>query len=289
MNKGKYEDKDKQIEVLLNAIAHEIGDPMLEEPGTFTPERDFDPRKVKKAIMKWYGITQSALKLLFELKKEKGKELDPNQKRIINKNLKEFGWSDVKKKEDIIEKNLSDESPYIELSEQFFIHNMVIERGFARGRRETREYYEEQKKYVDSLTEEDKLRWLEAKKKEFELLAYVMDEAICLPDEERIYLDESSDIGKIYASTPQDRTKAMADLNEVKVLKERKEDIYIKHVYTNKYLNEHRETISRELIEDCIALGYTAGLNANTTEILRRNRFGNRKSNRNSSESNSKN
>ena len=278
-NIGRFKNKDEQIEFLLGALAHEIGDPdsILVD--------GFDARIVKKKISNWYSITQSLCQVLMKLKNEH-KIDDPDLLRRFNYALKRFGWGEAKKPEDLYEDKLEACSPYVELSEQFFIKNMIVQRGISAGEREVRKYYKEQKEYVDSLTEEDKLRWLEAKKKEFELFAYVMDEAMFKPDEERIYLDESSDVSKIYASTPQDRAKAMTDINEVKALKERYEDIFFNHVDKNRYLNSHRETIMRELIEECIALGYTAGLNANTTEILRRNRLSNTKSNRNEGESN---
>lgn len=262
---GRFEDKDEQINCLLSALSHELSD--YTDPQIMT-SYDFDSRLVSKCISDWYNITRTFARILLDQKKDH--KLDKDQLRQFNKALDKFGWTKAKSKEELHQEKLDSNSPYIGLSEQFFIKNMVIQRGLASGKRSTREYYLEQKEYIESLTEEEKIRWLKAKRKEFELLGLVMDEAIYLPAEERTYIDESSDVSKLYQSTPEDRARAMTDINEVKALNERKQMLYSMYIDSKEPLDKHREIITKELIEEAIALGYTAGINANTTEVLRR-------------------
>ena len=194
---------------------------------------------IEKAISKWYQITQSCMKMLLELKNDK--KLSRNQAVTFNKNLKEFGWYEqAKSKNGLVEEPLDIDCPYVMLQQEFGIEKMNFKR---------------RKKVFDGIEKVLNKRMVKFKEEE----------------KEKSLLFETGGIGNLYAEYESISQQAKADIEEIEVLKSRKDalcDDMRKNVGIFK-----RDAIFDPFVEmyidRAIALGYSAGLNANTTRILR--------------------
>ena len=282
---------DNEIRELLNLAVNNIGDPY--GASRFTDYYglnyasfgiDDDPRyeevysteNMKSEIDRWYNITQSVMKILFTLKNEQ--KLDVNQRRTFNRAMKAFGWENCKKVEDITFRNIDEESPYIQLSEMSEIITCAI-RDFRKQRqRNGLDIRKEQKEYLNSIDDEKKLEYMRLKVQEFDQLATVMDDLRAYSkeeqdgritgQEERIYLDDSREVGELYKATKHNELQALADIHQVSVLTQRFTQL-AEECDNHPYLRDFH-SIVEEIIYKSISLGYSAGINANTTAALRR-------------------
>ena len=210
------------------------------------PDYDFpdvDTEKIliqfqNECVKEWYSITQSVMKLLFKLKKEG--RLDPeggnNEKRVFNKALSDFGWN-PKQKEELLEANLDSNSPYYRLSELCELDNMIT----FRNEKKMNVIRKNLESYFGEAKEEDK--------------------PIC-------FLDGSSEIYYLYAESKEVSNQAKNDVDEVEPLKRRRESI-VQELDKTPFLKNYLPIIE-SVIDKSIALGYTAGINANTTQTLRK-------------------
>ena len=187
---------------------------------------------------------------------------DPEVKKQAKKHkdrfrelLKKFGWSNAKKEKDINVKDdvidpedpsyLDPNSPYKVLSEVYGIRNMVTIRNEKRVERISKDLAN----YFSNTEEKD----IQQSK-----------------------LDASSDIYSLYLESEEINKQAKSDVNDVPALNKRKEEIE-KGLDKAPYLKNYYPVIN-DIIMKSIALGYTAGINANVTEALRRSNSSNNSS-----------
>ena len=244
--------------------------------------RLFDPEGndlKKKTIKDWYDITQRLANLLFELDSNDYR-LDKEQRRKFHKALDDFGWSEQKKSGVFHQDNLDPNSPYMILSYLYGVENTV-------NKKQLKELDEAKKvnTLVSSVPEEKESEYSDLSGVAFYLLTEVFSRLSDLDDPKRIFIDENSDVKLLYSRNQHDEEQALNDINDIHVLSERFYDL-LQKLNNISALSRHpgslNHWIEHEIIYEAIALGYTAGINANTTQTLRKMKKGN-KSNNNSS------
>lgn len=224
-----------------------------------------------EAIKSWYDITQRLIKLLYELENNYG--IDKEQRRRFHNAVDDFGWSEQKKNGEFLQKNLSPDSPYMILSYLYKVENTV-------NRKQLKETEEAMKKncLVSSVPEDKESEYLNLTEMEIHLLTEVFSRLSDLEDPKRAFVDETSDVSKLYFENKNDSEQALKDIESIKVLSERLNDLReklnnIKSI--SRYPESLQSWIENEIIYKAIQIGYTAGINANTTQILRRMRADN--------------
>lgn len=198
--------------------------------------------RVERAIKEWYQITQSTMKILFDLKKS-NKPMSDNQKDIFNTNLKKFGWHDIKDKKDIVAdfEHLDDvHSPYCVLSNEFGIANTM---------------FNKRKKMVDRVTKKVS-GWSKSYKEELY----------------KQTIDESGGIGDLYRASEYISEKAKTDVEDFPILKDRYDELFsdLENLGGSFSKGEYIEGFVDTFIRRAIEIGYTAGMNANITEMWRK-------------------
>lgn len=198
--------------------------------------------RVDEAIKNWYSITQSTMKILFDLKQSKA-PMNDNQRDIFNKNLAAFGWFEIQDKKELVEKpdHLDDvDSPYYILSNEFKAANMAHKR---------------RKEATDNALKGLKA-WLEKSK-------------------EKVYeqtIDASGGIGDLYRASDYISRKAKADIDEFPILKDRYDELYgdLRNIGGSFSKDEYVEGFVEAFIMRAIDIGYAAGMNAQVTEMWRK-------------------
>lgn len=224
-------------------------------------------------LASWYNNTQSLVKLLYEL--EAAGKLTEKQKRTYHRKRKEFGWDKVKSEKDIIDKNLKSNSPYTQLVQLF-------ERDCMAYRREQKDFERisdyllgEQEKEAREFYEKHGKEQFERLNQKIKDLANVMD---WLRDVEsggsiRTFIDEDSGVSALYKESEEVEAQALQDIQDIRVLSERVNNL-LSEVETNlgnaPAMKRLKVSLENEVIYKAIQIGYTAGLNANTTEMLRK-------------------
>lgn len=219
-------------------------------------------------LAQWYSITQSLMKMLYKL--EQDGKLTTNQKRIYHEKRKLFGWDKVKSDGDMIDSKLDRESPYTQLV-------WVMGRDCMAYRRE--------EKAVHDINERSK-QWAKDYHKKFYkdigdpymrftesaivALAFVMHDLRNLErDGGRVFIDDDSGVSDLYRESEELEAQALKDIKDVKVLSQRLDEL-LSILERDPAMRVRKVTLENEVIYKAIQLGYTAGLNANTTEMLRK-------------------
>ena len=229
-----------------------------------------------EAITKWYDITQRVMKLLFKIKKEG--RLDPeggnNEKRVFNNALRDFGWGNVKSEEKLSWKTLDSSSPYTEVAREWKKEAMASKVSLKARALIDEKFEDKYKKDIEELySGEVSQEYLKLKRHEFLYLAWVMKSLRDIEDggNTRSFIDETDDVSRLYLASSYDEERALNDIHDVKVLSERLgnlysevDDFFIKSAY--------QEYIKDVVIYRALQIGYTAGINANTTQTLRKMR-----------------
>ncbi len=264
---------NKLCEHIDSLVRYEAGSdsdyPHLSAPDEYPYAMLEDAIDEAENVARWYSITQSLMKMLYKL--EQDGKLTTNQKRIYHEKRKLFGWDKVKSDGDMIDSKLDRESPYTQLC-------WLIERDCMAYKRED--------KAVQDINERGKQWQKNYDKKLFEKwgsdyialtniligdLAMVMHKLRNLEDEggSRTFIDENSGVSDLYKESEELEAQAMKDIRDIKVLSKRLDDL-LSVLERDPAMKRRKVAIENEVIYKAIEIGYTAGLNANTTEMLRK-------------------
>ena len=236
--------------------------------GNFNLVSEDGEKLTKASIDKWYDVTQRLIKLLYKVKS--GYRLDNNEQRIFNDAVKAFGWGNQIKTGEFNQKTLDPDSPYLLLSVLY-----DIERTYTKEQRESLKEAVNVSCLVNSAPEDEasQAEYRNLKTTQFMLLAQVSAALRDLDEPRSKHIDISSDVQKLYLASEYYETKVHDDIEDIPVLKERYDDLLQKldNIKTiSRYPESNKEWIKNEIIYKALSIGYTAGINANTTETLRR-------------------
>ena len=235
---------------------------------------DFKISQVNDALNSWYNITQSMAKILLK----ELDNLDEKNARTAKTDIKKFGWV-VYDTSCLRESDLIDGSPYHTIRNYWDIENTAISKKRKRFAAEWDQINKDVKAQIAEkcpVTQEEREHYARLKADEFFLLAQVMDEIRRFEnpwfDEKKEYLDENSGVSALYAESKELEAQALRDIDAVGGLAKRFDELHTK-LDSSKVLGQerYRRWIDEEIIYKAIAIGYTAGINANTTKMLRNN------------------
>lgn len=230
-------------------------------------------------IEAWYRITQSLMKMLFEL--EQDEKLSTNQKRIYHEKRKLFGWDKVKSKSDLIDKNLDNSSPFTRLARAFDYKGMAFRREEKRIKALNEFYDNRFKNRMRKKHEKYGAGYIKLKDQEMFLLSDVMRD---LRDIEtggsyKTFIDEDGSISALYAESQENEYRALQEIKAVKTLGYRLQEIE-NILHDDIALHKPTKAIMEEVVYKAISVGYTAGINSNTTQLLMKSKENNTTDNR---------
>ena len=264
----RAEDYNSLIKRIIDSLNDPYSVTSFEDEHRF---RDLMSEVKHDSITEWFDITQRLMKLLYKLKEENRNTdiLDPGDLKIINKAIKDFGWSNQLKTGEFYADNLDQNSPYVMLSELHDIENGITNKVKREEKKVNKEIEKELRQKADSFVDEDiKRDYLKLTSEEYIHLARVMNQLRHVDNDMRSFIDENIDIYDLYAEYEKDEAQALKDIRDIKALSVRLDDI-LTGLDGDPALKRRRDPIIKEIIYKAISLGYTAGINANTTEKLR--------------------
>ncbi len=230
-------------------------------------------------LASWYNNTQSLMKLLYEL--EAAGKLTDKQKRTYHRKRKEFGWDKVKSEKDFIDSNLNTDSPYAQLV-TLFEHDCMAYRRKKKVFQAIDDHYKEwQKQQARELCKDGGLSSLQLRQFAISDLAYTMARLREVEADGglRTYIDENSGVSDLYKESEEVEAQALKDIQDIRVLTERLNKL-LELIDNDPAMKRRKVAIENEVIYKAIEIGYTAGLNANTTQMLRRSNDGNSSGNK---------
>lgn len=281
MDKDSSNNSDSTFEEMFNKLCEQIDFWVDYEAGSETefphlstgseyPESMFeDVMSEAESIAQWYSITQSLMKMLYKL--EQDGKLTTNQKRIYHEKRKLFGWDKVKSDGDMIDSKLNRESPYTQLV-------WLMGRDCMAYRREEKAVHDInerskqwQKDYDKKFYKDIGDPYMRLTESAIITLAAVMHDLRNLEKDggQRVFIDEDSGVSDLYRESKELEAQALKDIKDVKVLSQRLDEL-IEPLERDPAMRARKVTEENGVIYKAIQLGYTAGLNANTTEMLRK-------------------
>ncbi len=264
---------NKLCETIDSMVRYEAGSdsdfPHLSNPDEYPFGMLEDSLNEAENVARWYSITQSLMKMLYKL--EQDGKLTTNQKRIYHEKRKLFGWDKVKSDGDMIDSKLDSESPYTQLC-------WLVKRDCMAYRREDKAVQDInerakqwQKNYDKQFYEKCGSDYIKYMDGSIHLLALVMHKLRNLEDEggSRTFIDENSGVSDLYKESEELEAQAMKDIRDIKVLSKRLDDL-LSVLERDPAMRVRKITLENDVVYKAIQLGYIAGLNANTTEMLRK-------------------